>query len=94
FKDNLGIICFCSKIVFKVRKDNFYPVKVELYNKGGKLFKIATTTNIKKIGKYWVAEEATMEDLKSKHKTKMILLKAKFDTGILNKKLSKRYLSR
>ena len=81
-------------MVFKVRKDNFYPVKVELFSRAGKLIKLATTTNVKKIDGYWVAEEATMEDLKSKHKTKMIVLKAQFDTGISDKKFTKRYLKR
>ncbi len=93
-KPKSGIRTNYSKMVFKVRKDNLYPVKVELYSRAGKLFKVATTTNIKKIGKYWVAEEATMEDLKSRHKTKMILLKAQFDTGISDKKFTKRYLKR
>jgi hypothetical protein len=83
-----------SKMIFRIRKDNFFPTKVELYNKGGRLFKVATAKGIKKIGKYWVAEEAIMENLKARHKTRVVLLYAKFDTGLSNEKFSKRYLSR
>ena len=79
-----------SKMILQVRKDNFYPARVELYNKGGKLFKIATTSNIKKIGKYWVAKETIMKDIKTRHTTKVILLDVKFDRGLSNRKFSKR----
>lgn len=89
-----GVRTDYSKIILKTRKDNFYPERVELYNKGGRLFKVATTSNIRKYGKYWMAEETKVEDVISGHSTKIILIKAEFDKGLPDSQFSERYLSR
>ena len=56
-KPKKGVRTDYSKIKLQVRKDNFYPVKVEFFNKGGRLFKILKTKNIQKVGKYWTAKQ-------------------------------------
>jgi outer membrane lipoprotein-sorting protein len=72
-----------SKLRVTVRKDNFYPVKVEYYDKAGNLYKIMSRNKVEKVGeKYWDSRESIMEDLKAQHKTKLIIVEEKFDTGI------------
>ena len=89
-----GIQTDYSKLIMWVRMDNFYPTRIEYYDKGGKLYKVMTREKIEKVGKYWTAKETTMEDLKEKHKTTMILLDVKFDTELSNEEFSPRYLER
>lgn len=89
-----GIKTDYLKLIMKVRTDNFYPVKIEHYNKGGKLYKIMIRKKIEKVKGYWISKESEMNDLKAKHKTKMIIEDVKFDSGLSNSKFTKRYLSR
>ena len=77
-----------------VRADNFYPTRIEHYDKSGKLCKIMTRSNIKQISGYWVCLETQMEDLKSKHKTRMVMTDMKLDSGIPEDKFTERYLTR
>jgi outer membrane lipoprotein-sorting protein len=81
-----------SMIKIHVRKDIFYPVKVEYFDKNGKPYKIMTRTGIEKFGNYWDARESVMEDVKVNHKTKIVLLEAKFDNGLSDELFSERYL--
>ena len=83
-----------SKLIMWVRTDNFYPTKIECYDKGNNLYKVTVTEKIEKVGKYWVSKESEMEDLKAKHKTKMILEDVKFDSGLSNEMFTERYLTR
>ncbi|MCK4339351.1 MAG: outer membrane lipoprotein-sorting protein [Candidatus Cloacimonetes bacterium] len=83
-----------SKLVMWVRKDNFYPVKIEHYDKAGKLWKVMDRKWIKKEGKYWIAKEAKMTDLKKEHRTKMLIIEVKFDQDLKDEFFSQRYLKR
>jgi outer membrane lipoprotein-sorting protein len=83
-----------SKLIMAVRKDNFYPVKIEFYSKEGKLVKVMENSKIEKEGKYWIAKQALMHDLDKEHKTKMIILEIKFDQNLGDELFSKRYLKR
>jgi len=73
-----------GKLKIWVRKDIFYPVKTEFYDKAGKLWKVMERRNIEKIGSYWVSKEVEMKDLKNEHSTKMILSEIKFDSKLSN----------
>lgn len=77
-----------------ILKDNYYPEKIEYYDKGGNLWKVMTRRQIEKIGKYWFSKEMEIKDLKEDHSTKMILDNVEFDTGIADKTFTKRYLKR
>ena len=77
-----------------VRKDNYYPTKVEFYDKSGNLWKIMERRKITQKGKYWYAREMEMKDLKEEHTTKMLLENMEFDTGLADKLFTKRYLKR
>ena len=83
-----------SKLIMWVGTDNFYPTKIEYYDKGEKLNKVMTSNDIEKVDGYWVSKESAMEDLKIKHKTKMIMEKIKFDTGLSDDIFTERYLER
>jgi outer membrane lipoprotein-sorting protein len=82
-----------GKIILFVRSDNFYPQVIEYYDQGGKLAKKMTSEKIEKIDGFWIAKESLMEDLKSGHKTKMILEDVKFNSGIAADKFTERYLA-
>lgn len=83
-----------SKLIAWIRTDNFYPTKIEFYDKGNELYKVLIAEKIKKVDGYWVAMETTMENLEREHKTTMIIEEVKFDSGLSKDKFTKRYLSR
>lgn len=83
-----------SKLKMWVRKDNFYPIKTESYDKKGVLWKIMERRRIEKIGNYWVSKEFEMRDLKINHSTRMIIDTIEYDTGLGDDIFSPRYLSR
>jgi len=83
-----------SKLKMWVKKDNFYPVKTESYDKKGALWKIMERRRIEEVGNYWISKELEMKDLKANHSTKMIVNKIEFDTGLSDDIFTPRYLSR
>lgn len=83
-----------SKLKMWARQDNFYPVKVEFYDKNSTLWKLFESRNIKKHGEYWVASEAVMTDLKKQHSTKMVTEKVELDKGLSDNVFTKRNLKR
>ena len=93
-KPREGVKTDYSKLIMWVRMDNFYPTKIEHYDKGDKLYKIMISEKIEKVNGYWISRESEMEDLKAEHKTKMIIVDVKFDSGLSDDKFTKRYLSR
>ena len=63
-----------SKRKIWVRKDIFLPVKVEFYNKRGRLIKYLVGEKPKKIANTaWRSTKVTMKDVKKKHETIMFL---------------------
>ena len=81
-----------SKLVVQIRKDNFYPVKIDHYDKGGNLWKVMVRKNVVKKGTYWIALEMEMKDLTKQHSTKSITEKIELDTGLTDKTFTKRNL--
>jgi outer membrane lipoprotein-sorting protein len=90
-----GVQSESSKIVVKVRIDNFYPVRIEYHDKAGKYYKLLTRSKIERTGgKYWEAKESVMEDLKTAHTTKWEIIDVKYDSGVADDKFTERYLMR
>jgi outer membrane lipoprotein-sorting protein len=87
-----GTVTDYSKLVMTVRVSDCYPVKIDHYDKAGKLSKVETTGKIEKSGKYTIAKEMTMADQKTGTKTKMVITSAKFDTGLTDDKFTEREL--
>jgi outer membrane lipoprotein-sorting protein len=93
-KPEEGVRTDYSKLIMWVRIDNFCTTKIEHYDKGEKLCKVMTNEKIEKVGNYWMTRSSEMEDLKSKHKTKMIIENVKFDSELSDEIFTERYLSR
>ncbi|MBL7075318.1 outer membrane lipoprotein-sorting protein [candidate division KSB1 bacterium] len=74
--------------------DNFYPVKIEFYDKDEKLWKVMERKRIEKIDGHWTAREVVMRDLKKRHRTEMVIQEVKFDTGLKDELFTQRYLKR
>jgi len=70
-----------SKVIVTQDKTNYYPIKMEYYDKGGKKFK-ESTYQYEKIGNYWNAREVIMTNLKKQHSTKIQLKDVIFDQGL------------
>jgi outer membrane lipoprotein-sorting protein len=70
-----------SKIMLTMDKTNYYPIKMEYYDKGAKLIKIANF-NYQKQGPYWFAKEVEMTTVLKKHATTIVLSDVKFDQGL------------
>lgn len=82
------------RMVMWVRRENFYPFKVELYDRANRIYKILTLERVEKVGNYWVSREMTMEDMKEGRKTILRLEEVKFDTGLSDEIFTERYLMR
>jgi outer membrane lipoprotein-sorting protein len=93
-KSREGMKSDYSKLIVWVRMENFYPTKIEYYDKGDTLYKIMIREKIEKVDGYWISRESEMEDLKAEHKTRMIIVDVKFDSGLSDDKFTERYLSR
>ncbi|HET6487560.1 MAG TPA: outer membrane lipoprotein-sorting protein [Spirochaetia bacterium] len=89
-----GAVSDYSKLVMTVRTDTFLPVRIEHYDKSGKLWKVLVREKLQRVGGYWVAMESTMEDLARQHKTRMIISEMKFDTGIPDSLFTEAAMSR
>jgi outer membrane lipoprotein-sorting protein len=70
-----------SKIILTMDKTNYYPIKMEFFNKSNNYFKLATY-KYKKQDKYWYAKEVIMTSVLKKHSTSILLTDVKFDQGI------------
>lgn len=83
-----------SKMIMEVRSDNFYPVKIAHFDKGNTLVKVLIREQIEKENGYWISKNYQMEDIKGKHKTKMMVQDVKFDSGLADETFTERYLTR
>lgn len=77
-----------------VRKDIFYPVKLEMFVKGEKLVKRYSDEKVDNVNGYWIGMESVLEDLRSGRKTIKIIRKIQVDTGMKDDVFTERYLSR
>jgi outer membrane lipoprotein-sorting protein len=83
-----------SKLKMFVRKDNFYPVKIEHFDQGGNLWKVMERRKIEKKGGHWVATEMEMKDLKKQHSTISITETIELDSGLSDQIFTKRNLKK
>mgnify|MGYP000879167713 FL=1 len=70
-----------SKIILTMDNTNYYPIKMEFFNKSNNYLKLATYT-YKKQDNYWYAKEVIMTSVLKKHSTSIILSDVKFDQGM------------
>jgi len=82
-----------SKIIVNVNKANYYPERMEYYDRGNTKVKEAKYT-FEKVGNYWNASEIELTDLKKNHTTKMQMSNVKYDTGLTDDDFTVRKLKR
>ena len=70
-----------SKIILTIDKTNYYPIKMEFFNKSNNYFKLATYS-YKKKNNYWYAKEVIMTNVLKNHSTSILLTDVKFDQGL------------
>jgi outer membrane lipoprotein-sorting protein len=83
-----------SKMILRARKDNFFAVKMEYYDKGGNLWKVMEQRQLEKKGDYWVALEVEMSDLKTNHRTKVVTDSIELDSGLSDEIFTQRNLKK
>jgi outer membrane lipoprotein-sorting protein len=80
-----------SRLVVYVNKGQYYPERMEYYDRGNSKIKEATYT-FKKVGEYWNPAEIEMKNLKKNHITKMQTSNVEFDTGLTDDEFTIRKL--
>jgi outer membrane lipoprotein-sorting protein len=76
-----------------VNKENFTIPKMEMFDKGDKLWK-TFEGQYEQIQGYWTMTNVTMTDVRKKHKTVMKMEDIQFDVGLDDKTFTQRYLKR
>jgi outer membrane lipoprotein-sorting protein len=87
-----GVITDYSKLIMYARTSDCYTVKIEHYDKSGKLYKTITASKIEKVGKYTIAKETLLTDNKTGSKTKMNITSITYDTDLSDDKFTEREL--
>ena len=82
-----------SRLVIWVRADILYPVKMEQYDKSGKLVKVLTREKLQQCQGYWTAFETTMQDVQKQHLTRMTISQVAYDAGLPDSAFTERALS-
>jgi outer membrane lipoprotein-sorting protein len=88
--DTAGKDYSCLRVWY--RKDNFYPMRVEYYDKGDCLWKVLERRRLEKVQGYWFAMEMDIKDMKTDHSTLSRVNKVEFDKGLGDDVFSKRNL--
>ena len=83
-----------SKLVEWIRKDNYVPIKAEMYDKNGKLYKILTVQNVENIDGYQIVKKTTMENIRTKHKTILEIVNIKINPNLPDKYFTQRFLEK
>lgn len=84
-----------DRLVMTVRKSDFFPTKVEFYDKDTKkLCKVLTAYDPTDYGKYRFPKKLMMVDLESDHKTVIFVDEPEFDRKLANDTFSERNLKR
>ncbi len=68
-----------AKKISWIRKDCLIPIRVEYYDKRGKLQRVLTMSHIKKIDGFWLAQRMKMDNIQRKHQTILEIKDPKFN---------------
>jgi outer membrane lipoprotein-sorting protein len=83
-----------SKIVKWILKENYFPDKMEMYDKAGNLYKRLVREQVEKVGGFWTCHQYEMKDVKEDHTTRMVLMNIKFNSGVSDDIFTERFLAR
>ncbi len=87
-----GIKSQYSKRVSYVDKERMVPLKMELFDKDGKLLKIMIMGNVKNIQGHWTPLSTSMENVQEKHKTIITITKIVYDEKLPDGIFTTRFL--
>ncbi len=83
-----------SKSILWVRKDSFFVVRIDFYDKSGFFLKKLHSTDIKKIDGILTAMKMEMENVRKKQRTILEFENVKYNTGLKDSIFSERNLKR
>lgn len=81
-----------SKLIITLGKENYYPKKVQYFDKANNQIKELNNQRIEKKGNYWVATLFEMKDLRKGTKTQMEFTSVKYDSGLSDDEFTVRKL--
>jgi hypothetical protein len=81
-------------VVQFVRKDNYVPIRVDFYDKSGKLLKRSDVEDLKNVNGNWTPMKMVMHNVQSEHKTEMTVTKVDYDVDIPENVFSKTNLEK
>lgn len=81
-----------GKRVSWVAQDLYIPLKVEFYDKRGRLMKRLLNRKLKKVEGIWTVMDTEMQDLKRKSRTLMRISEIKYNRGIPDRVFTKEYM--
>ncbi|MGQ9801413.1 MAG: outer membrane lipoprotein-sorting protein [Candidatus Saccharicenans sp.] len=81
------------KIILTVDKATELPIRAELYDDGGQLFKVETQEN-SRVGKYWVPTKFVMENIRAGTSTVLELKNVRVDQNLAAEIFTERNLKR
>lgn len=84
---------YSSRIIW-VDKDRWLMKRVEFFDRKGRPLKVLNIPYHVKNGDYWTAIRLVMENLKTRHKTIMEVLKVDYDQGLGNEVFTESFLKR
>ncbi len=82
-----------GKSISWIDKERYLTLKVNLYNRHGKLHKQLTMRDIKQVDNVWIARKVTMNNLSTRRVTNMQLISLAFNMEIPSDFLTKRTLT-
>jgi len=83
-----------SKLKTWIKKENFYSVKTEYYDKHGDLVKIMQNSNIEKIDDFLIATTIEMQNVQKESKTILVFNQIQLNSKISDEVFTTRYLER
>lgn len=81
-----------TKLIITLGKDNYYPKKVQYFDKTNNQIKELNNNKIEKKGNYWVATLFEMKDLRKGTRTVMEFTSVKYDSGLSDDEFTVRKL--
>ena len=82
-----------GKAISWIDKERYLTMKVNLYNRHGKLYKQMTMRGIEKIDNVWISRRVTMNNLSTRRVTNMELLSVAFNMEVSEEFLTQRTLT-
>lgn len=83
-----------SKKVYWLAERSLYPVRIDYYNKEGKLEKVLVSTGMHQVNHYWRPTRQVMTNRLDGRVTRLEVTKQDLDQGLQNYYVSKRFLRR